>query len=1574
MNTNIRKRLLALILLLSIVISMFAVFSYANTETEEESKQTSDDATVIYNRGFGEGWNYDNGLTKLVDGNAEYNITYVKRSASNYDYYLEVKAVDGTESYREISAGDSIPEGGKEYITFDFWAPSGIDLGGAVIATTAGNAFEREYLYLLSFSKGDIYVLGEKVGEADDAWHHVAIEIDFDYAKNNSDAAEGEFLVNLFYDSASRETAKTLDFVKSAAVCGISSIRIGAAADSARSSAQTYSLDNIEFYYGTDNFVDLAGASYGTAVNDAAPRNFDVKGYASNNENLLSGSPVLERDSDLTDAEIVVNRHFGEGWSYDNGFRVNEKGQLFTIRSDYDYDVNKSNNYANHYLHMELKNPESGSAGHGFLFVSQTASESTFSDRRDGKLFLEFDIKAHEDINTGGIELRFAKGSASFMTFSNGKLTLLGQQIGDIGPSWLHLACEFDLDYGKRELSTPAETVNAIKITIYYGSRGESVSTVYTDTPNDTGSGLKLDASYVSTFRFWIGMSNEKCLGQWWAMDNFQLYFADGFKELPANDSYGTLVDETKTPEVDLGNGAGNKSIEQIYKESITMKVGSAYCLLDDRRQPILTTKDGVAYGAPVKVNGTVMVPLIPITSYMNATVWSPDGSDSVIEILAKDVLVRLTLGSKTVTVGGNRFSLTAAPAVYGEGDERYVVIALDDVEALFEGAVYVTWDNMGVFTIGGDDEFINRDQNGAIDILVDVMRKFLFEDTKAQHDAGDTDAIYNMVEETTGFDHPYLLATQDEFDRLREIYNSKPGDELFDPTHIQYIDEIVKLGKSLYLGETKFQFTPGYYITADSPCGIALNKEGLAGYVARFDEGGRYAGLNIDPVNPYMNAGNGGHDPMGGRLNVIYTPYMMGSLHYMGFAVQMTKDYELAEFVLDWAVEFCEWEHWGAGHFLNPSESSYKLALAYDWCYDMWMEISPEKTAFVAQGLYNNAIHDGYVVSNALPLEHYRSGGHCVRYNTTVNNWNAICSSAMIIDTFAVFDTLEGKALEEAKWLVADNITNCVRSSMHYFAPDGSYPESAGYGDATMTCYLEMTAALMSCTGKDFGYLSIWGIDTFYTFTTNVTMPGIIAWPYHDDSMGQVEAKMLFFYAGLTNNKGLAEYKKQQIEIGHSIDLWDAIYYFDTDRSDVSAMPLTYYIEGLDGFTARSSWDTDAMFVGIMGEANDFAHTQIDSGNWVYANKGIFWFVDLGMENYNAVHYLNNPLAYRKSAEGNNTFIVTDKPNTIASGQLHSGNGKMIDNMTTEHGAYAIIDNTSCYTSTVVSSAYRGVFITNDYKTVIIQDEVEFKSITRSAWVAHYQQSIGKAISEYLGVVSPDGVTIDPYTLSTAYLEGVNPKGEKYTLRVSLVHRMTGVNFKKMDAGVKDFLLEKTVRPEDSIVPGKQGWQDPESSRDAYKRLVVDVGGQKKVQMAVVIEIVDSKDSALGVGYKLTDMEDWVPYADTRDYSVGVLEKEEVAQKRSTVKVNIHQYAGSLSNFDKGGLLFTDYFESFYTMLGNIEFLVEKFGRDSFTGNLANDVATYDLYRARYDGYVKNAREAVSGSHDVARSLLGLK
>ena len=123
------------------------------------------------------------------------------------------------------------------------------------------------------------------------------------------------------------------------------------------------------------------------------------------------------------------------------------------------------------------------------------------------------------------------------------------------------------------------------------------------------------------------------------------------------------------------------------------------------------------------------------------------------------------------------------------------------------------------------------------------------------------------------------------------------------------------------------------------------------------------------------------------------------------------------------------------------------------------------------------------------------------------------------------------------------------------------------------------------------------------------------------------------------------------------------------------------------------------------------------------------------------------------------------------------------------------------------------------------------------------------------------------PYTLTTAYLEGLNPQGEKFTLRVSLVHKMRGVYFSKKDAGVNDFLLENTITPEEAIVPGKTGWMDKESSRAAYQRLVVDLGGQVSVKLAVVIEIVDPENE-IDIGYSLTDMKDWVPYADARDYS----------------------------------------------------------------------------------------------------------
>ena len=64
-------RILALILVMSSLLSMFAIFASAEETgtTEDETKEEQSPFRLVYNRTYDEGWDVVNGMTKTDQGN-----------------------------------------------------------------------------------------------------------------------------------------------------------------------------------------------------------------------------------------------------------------------------------------------------------------------------------------------------------------------------------------------------------------------------------------------------------------------------------------------------------------------------------------------------------------------------------------------------------------------------------------------------------------------------------------------------------------------------------------------------------------------------------------------------------------------------------------------------------------------------------------------------------------------------------------------------------------------------------------------------------------------------------------------------------------------------------------------------------------------------------------------------------------------------------------------------------------------------------------------------------------------------------------------------------------------------------------------------------------------------------------------------------------------------------------------------------------------------------------------------------------------------------------------------------------
>ncbi len=236
---------------------------------------------------------------------------------------------------------------------------------------------------------------------------------------------------------------------------------------------------------------------------------------------------------------------------------------------------------------------------------------------------------------------------------------------------------------------------------------------------------------------------------------------------------YGSKVNETATKTITiLGGGEGKNYIG----EGIIMKIGSDYMLNRNNREPIFVNKDtGKPYGAPVKRDGIVYVPFEPFLSATGYPVYPHEDGISY-DISTAAGSSTLTLNRDVAIINGKRVELTAAPMLVKDPDDEtntYPVIAMNDVEKFFQG-YYITYDDMGMIIFSEGKNVISRKTD--LKQMLSLMKSFIY-DYSGAGDLTDEELgeLYDKIETNTkGFDHPYLLADQEQFDTMNKIYEGE--------------------------------------------------------------------------------------------------------------------------------------------------------------------------------------------------------------------------------------------------------------------------------------------------------------------------------------------------------------------------------------------------------------------------------------------------------------------------------------------------------------------------------------------------------------------------------------------------------------------------------------------------------------------------------------------------------------------------------------------------------------------------------------------------------------------------------
>ena len=1251
---------------------------------------------------------------------------------------------------------------------------------------------------------------------------------------------------------------------------------------------------------------------------------FSVFSFAENTED--SGEVGSNEDMN-----VLYNRAFDDGWNFDNGFDATKVST--DSRYSIDYEIDALGNY-NYFMRAETFGPKESTVSFNFAGYAVT-------DNKVPGTVIELSVKIDDVGNLGNILSTSRTLDGKDYTFNllsieeNGHLIVFPDDdnikidLGAVGDEWVNVAfaynwisteerkCTVYHSYGLGEAYTDKETV------------------VYTD---------KADLVGIQTLKLGIPAeayrTSEDSMGMSVCFDNIKIYQGTTIPVDVDHAGTGLLVNTSVEKTIEIIKSASYKNATQLLEESLAMKLGVDYALVRNEKKAIF---DGT-YGAPKMVDGKIMIPFDLLVEYIGFPYFvHPDGISYDITTGVTGATY-ITLGRKTAAVAGETVELSVAPQLI---DGKYVAIALDDIATIFPGWLSL-YDDMGLIIVYQDTTPDNLDDNAPIvtrendlDAMVNIMKRFVFNTVEAgtskESYAATGAKVYNDAKTNTeNFTHPYLMADQAMFNKLAAAYLAQDADA----TLKAYLQAIVAKADAIYNDKAN--------VVSDVYSGIKADKI---------------------PVNVYKDGKSNvedtddGYSKTSGRIDNIVE--YANILPELALAYQITGNVNYAKLAYDWSVALAGWEHWGPAYFEDLAQVAYSFALSYDWLYNAYVANGFDVNV-LAKAIYELGVYDAYNACIGMICDHPSLKADKSNYTAEKDSTNAISTSSMIVASLAILDYVDEIGNEDAYaqtvYLIGNNMKMLIENGLDIYAPDGSYVESATAWERATSKFVGMTSSLMTAAGTDYGLLDVWGVYQSCYYAIHIESSDGLIWNYNDtDGDGVVSGDIPVIDTGVFSfigqhygDSNLLAVRKEQIEKGKAVSIFDVIFYPSNSVPEKEELPLDYYMEGIDAYVSRSDWNAGAMYAGLMGGDNDCYGGQLDSGNFIYHNKGLVWFMDLGAEKESVYGYEVENIRYRyyrASTLGQNVITMTDSLNISSAneiptyGQYSTGGGVITKTFENEHGSYAILDNKDVYGRSV-SSALRGMLVTNDRETVVIQDEVTFSYITSFYWIAHTARTIE---------LSEDN--------KTAYLYGRADNGESYTLRATLISDFE-LSFQVVDS-------ESTLPNSNKITLNSANYSKTNGGADEYsrsgiQRLVIYGEEMLVATFAIVLEIVEDSESAKPVGYEWTKMTSWMPTSSEGNNVDTTIRSE---AKVSDIKSATDMAKILLQMED----VFTDKLESLYKELTLVEYTYQKIGKDNLQPSDKSSYNDYLDYKEKYDEYLNYANGAAKTINNIVTAFSGL-
>ncbi|KAK0478316.1 chondroitin AC/alginate lyase [Armillaria novae-zelandiae] len=436
--------------------------------------------------------------------------------------------------------------------------------------------------------------------------------------------------------------------------------------------------------------------------------------------------------------------------------------------------------------------------------------------------------------------------------------------------------------------------------------------------------------------------------------------------------------------------------------------------------------------------------------------------------------------------------------------------------------------------------------------------------------------------------------------------------------------------------------------------------------------------------------------------------------------------------------------DKWNTGHFLDTAEFSSAFAIAYDWLYDVWTDDQKTQMRYTLN-LYG--LGPGVAAYNDPTV--YTGWW---RTNTT-GNWNCVCNAGLTMASLAI---LGDDTTTNAETLLGLTVDNALQNCAQAVTDDGTWAETANYWYFGTTGHAEMSSALLTATGSDYGLLDN-NVDFKKTGDFHMYVFGptsLFDWGDHGPNKFSSTANSIIWYGTYFDEPVYTLFQREQHD---APEPWSMFWY------DPTVVGAFWDGKPLDSFfdNQLDQWTINALYTAMKAGKNQGhqTHNDLDVGDFVLDALGTRWAGELGSGDY--------PISdrwkyYRKMTEGQNTILigktnqdVLAEPTILKSGTSNTTQGSStVFEADSDSTAFWVADTTSAYFN--ATSVKRGVRMLNKRKQVLVQDEVT--STADIQWRMHTNATIttdgskatlvrdGKTLE--VSILSPSGAT---FTTSAA-------------------------------------------------------------------------------------------------------------------------------------------------------------------------------------------------------------------------------